>query len=210
MRLHNLANAETIGFIRQVPVTVELSGTDGRVGSSLLRVELDSQHGSPVFTGRMLDVAITGNGFFQVKHNGEVRLTRCGRFDLDEDRQLVLATTALPWRLDPSIKVPDDVTSIEFHPNGEVTGPATGVVEPTMLGTISLVSVDDPAQLESVGDGLYQPSDESGPIRETTAGVLLEGRAILMLTTSDVEAELASLDRVTRLITEMTHGVSTR
>ncbi len=209
VHLHNLANAQTIGFIRHVPVTREADSSSGERGSQLVRVELDRLPQHPLHTGRMLDVGISGYGFFRVRHNDETRLTRCGRLDINEDRQLVLATTEQPWRLEPSIEVPEDVNMIVFHPNGEVWGKAGQATEEALLGTIELMTVDEPWRLEAVGDGLYRTTEESGPIHEAPDGVKLEWRSILMFASAHVEEEMAGLNRVTRLIEEMTNGTST-
>ncbi|MCA9076921.1 MAG: flagellar hook basal-body protein [Planctomycetaceae bacterium] len=206
IHLHNLANAETIGFIRRVPVTREADYSSRARGCELVRVELDQAQHEFRETGRMLDVAVVGDGFFQVRQNSDVRLTRCGRLRINESRQLELATTAQPWRFEPEIVVPEEMTVIRFEPNGDVMGAADHDAEQSLLGTISLVTVDQPEVLEGVGDGLYRPNDLSGSIHPAGEEVTLAGHWLLLMTAAQIDEETARLDRVTRLINELSHG----
>lgn len=204
VHLHNLANAETIGFIRQIPVTREADYASGERGCELVRVESDHVPCEPRSTGRMLDIAVYGNGFFQVSHNSDINLTRSGRLRINEHRQLELATTSQPWRIDPEIVVPEEVTVIRFQQNGDVMGAAGHDAEMTVLGTISLVTVDQPELLHAVGDGMHKATDESGGIRPAgVEEVRLDGQSLLLLTTAQIDEEMERLDRVTRLIDEL-------
>ncbi|MCA9110340.1 MAG: hypothetical protein KDA52_10350 [Planctomycetaceae bacterium] len=203
IRMHNLANAETIGFIRQLPVTRELTGQTGHSGVQFLKSELDPSAGVPFHTGRLLDVAISGTGFFQVRYQDEVRLTRCGRFLLDEERHLGLSTTSEPWRLEPPIVVPEDVVEVLFNPGGQVDGIKSETQEQVELGRIQLVTVDAPAALEPVGEGLYAVTELSGPIRPQASGGQLHGRSVERMSDQIREAEMNSLERVLLLMSQM-------
>ncbi len=183
---NNLANVNTTGFKRSqvefqdllytkqreagaevasgvcAPTGMEV-GTGVRV-SSTTRVFTVGDFNN---TGRNLDVAIRGDGFFQVTMpDGDVRYTRDGSLLVNAEGQLV---TAAGYQLEPAISIPTNATSIEIAADGgvNVTDPE-GVT--SVVGTIQLARFSNPSGLASQGDNLYATTEASGAAVIGTAG----------------------------------------
>ncbi|WP_419827981.1 flagellar basal-body rod protein FlgG [Sphingomonas sp.] len=123
-------------------------------------------------TGNALDVAIQGNGFFQVQQpDGTTAYTRDGNFSLSSEGQI---TTADGRALVPNIQVPQGVTNITIGADGTVSATAAGSTEATQLGKIQLASFTNPTGLKSVGDNLLTETQASGAPQVGDAGT--EGR----------------------------------
>jgi flagellar basal-body rod protein FlgG len=118
-------------------------------------------------TGRDQDVAIAGDGFFQVTMpDGTTRFTRDGAFQVSANRQLV---TSQGYLITGGVTIPADSVSISIGTDGTVTShAATGVT--TTIGTIPLVRFSNPAGLRSEGDNLYTETTASGNALTGTAG----------------------------------------
>ena len=117
-------------------------------------------------TNNPLDLAIEGNGFFQVRlADGTIGLTRDGSFGLDSQRRI---TTPNGNLLVPNITVPLNVAldSIGVAPDGVVTA---GKIP---LGKIQLATFAAPERLTSLGSNLYAANVNSGPIRTANTGVI--------------------------------------
>lgn len=116
-------------------------------------------------TGNALDLAIAGDGFFQIQlQDGRIAYTRDGSFKMDSDGRVV---TANGLALVPNIVIPADAVSISISPDGIVSAEMQdGTVE--NLGTITLVRFVNPAGLKAIGDNLYLRTASSGdPIEGT-------------------------------------------
>lgn len=119
-------------------------------------------------TSNQLDLAINGQGFFQITlPNGDIAYTRDGEFQTNSDGQIVTAA-GLP--LQPNITIPDNTTAITVGTDGTVTATISGQTDAQELGQISLVSFINPAGLEAVGNNLYLATSSSGDPVEGTAG----------------------------------------
>jgi flagellar basal-body rod protein FlgG len=214
---NNLANVNTTGFrrshvdfadlmyttIRQPGTEVstgQVSPTGLQVGNGV-RVVSTTKHfsqGTLEQTGNPLDIAIEGDGFFQVTlPNGEFRYTRAGSFRVDgQSGQLV---TADGYFLDPAVTVNQgtDITKITVGIDGTVQGVQGNSSDPpTTLGTINIFTFLNPAGLSSEGSNLFAPSEASGAAVQGTGGQ--QGFGILRqnhLENSNVEVvtELISL-----------------
>ncbi len=115
--------------------------------------------GSLSSTGNPLDLAIDGDGFFQVQlQNGQIGYTRDGSFNLDGQGRLV---TSDGYVVVPNIVIPQNAESINIAPNGTVTVTQPGGTQ-TQVGQITLVRFLNPAGLESIGDNLYVATPASG------------------------------------------------
>jgi flagellar basal-body rod protein FlgG len=132
----------------QIGTGVKLAST-GRVMSQ----------GSLESTGKELDVAIRGEGFFQIQlPDGSTGYTRDGSFERDADGQLV---TVDGYPLDPSITVPDNTRGLTIAADGKVQGiDAAGAT--VQFGQIELARFVNKAGLEAVGDNLFLETDASG------------------------------------------------
>jgi flagellar basal-body rod protein FlgG len=173
-RAANDQGAESVG-----PVQI---GKGVRIGAVL---RLHSQ-GSPQSTERPLDVAIDGDGFFQVRRaDGTVAFTRDGSFTLSESGTVVTndGMTVLP-----GITVPEDATSITIAPDGTVSVNSSGSQSAVELGRLELARFVNTSGLQSIGGNLYTETPASGQAltgspQEDGFGVLQQGS----LETSNVE-----------------------
>ncbi len=118
-------------------------------------------------TGRNLDLAIEGDGFFQVTANGQVRYTRDGAIRTNAQGQLV---TASGYTLEPAITVPANARSVSVGKDGTVMAFVGAAGTGTVVGTISLVRFANPSGLSSEGGNLLAESSASGTPTTGTAG----------------------------------------
>lgn len=184
---NNLANVQTGGFKRsrvdfqdliyqsiQVPGMASSQGTEipsgfqvghgtRAVSTQRLFIEGDLQP-----TGNPLDMAIEGEGFFQITQpNGELAYTRAGSFKKDSQGRLV---TDDGYLLQPEITIPQDATAVNIGVDGTVSVQQAGVVQPQQVGAVELARFVNPAGLESVGRNLFRPTQSSGDAAPGTPG----------------------------------------
>lgn len=111
-------------------------------------------------TGNSLDMAITGNGFFQIQlPDGTTGYTRNGSFKLDADGNVVNSDG---YQLIPNIVIPEDATEINISVDGIVSVLQAGNTATTEIGQIELANFINPAGLHSLGDNNYINTDASG------------------------------------------------
>jgi len=136
------------------------------LGARLSNTQLDLRTGSLEETGRPLDVAIQGNGFFRVTTfdgigEGGVAYARAGNFISNNEGDLVLATADGPL-LEPTINLPEgvDINSVTITGDGRITGIVDGTLED--LGQFELYTFPNPHGLRLVGGNLYVETEASG------------------------------------------------
>ena len=184
---NNLANVNTTGFkssradfqdllyetLRQagtsssentdVPTGIQVGHGSRPVASHKIFTQGDFQQ-----TKNELDMAIEGEGFFQIiQPNGETAYTRDGTFKMDRDGRIV---TSDGFVLEPEITIPSDSISLSIGLDGTVSVLQPGASTPTEIGTITLARFVNPAGLHSLGRNLYQPTNASGDAIVGTAG----------------------------------------
>jgi len=117
-------------------------------------------------TGNPLDMAITGNGFFQIQlPDGTTAYTRNGSFKLDNEGNVVNSDG---YKLLPEIVVPEDATQISIGVDGTFSVLQAGATEMTQIGQIELANFVNPAGLHSLGDNnLINTSSSGDPINST-------------------------------------------
>jgi len=181
---NNLANVNTAGFKssranfqdllyaqRQQPGIENANGDERPIGLQVglgVRVsgtQLSFTQGSLMTTGRQLDIAIEGSGFFQVSvqptlGNGTA-YTRSGSFAVNSQGQIVMANDQ-GRRLEPPVSVPENATSVQVDSTGRVYAQIPGNVEPQQVGQIQLTTFINPAGLSNVGENLYVETAASG------------------------------------------------
>lgn len=117
-------------------------------------------------SGRDLDVAIQGDGFFEVTlPDGEARYTRDGSLQMDSTGKLVNASG---FEISPSITIPLEATSVDIANDGTVSVQTPSGVQ--TAGTIDLYRFQNPAGLSSEGGNLYRETEASGTATSGTAG----------------------------------------
>jgi len=111
-------------------------------------------------TGNNLDVAVKGQGFFQIQlPDGTTGYTRDGSFQVDSNGTLV---TNNGYAVQPGITVPANAQSLSIAADGTVNATVPGQVAPQTLGQIQLASFVNPAGLESRGQNLFGETAASG------------------------------------------------
>ncbi len=117
------------------------------------------QQGSIQPTYNQFDLAINGDGFFQIrKPDGTFVYTRDGSFKINSDGQMV---TSLGYHLDPEIQLSEDTSSVSISRSGSVeVSEADG--NSYSLGDIQLVRFMNSGGLKALGDNLYAETDASG------------------------------------------------
>jgi flagellar basal-body rod protein FlgG len=176
---HNLANVSTTGYKRERGVFEDLIYQNRRqvgaqadqdntlpsglyIGTGVRVVATEKLHtqGNLQRTENSLDMAVQGDGFFQITHpDGTIAYTRDGTFQRDADGQIVTANGML---LEPAITIPANATSVSIGSDGIVSAMTAGSATPTQLGTIQLAAFINPAGLEAIGDNLYRETASSG------------------------------------------------
>jgi flagellar basal-body rod protein FlgG len=176
---NNLANVNTTGFKRSrahfedlLYQTVQGAAVIGQPdsqtqpsiqvgrGTRLVGVQRLHTQGAMETTNRPLDVAIEGEGFFQVQMpNGETAFTRDGSFDISDQGALV---TAQGYALVPGIKIPTDATAVTISQTGIVSVTKGQSLEPQELGRLELARFSNPAGLEARGENMYAQTAASG------------------------------------------------
>jgi flagellar basal-body rod protein FlgG len=174
---NDLANESTTGYkAEQVAFSdllynnVNMAGStssDG-AGAKAQVIGHSQQQGSIKETGDPMDLAIEGEGYFQVTRNGQPALTRDGNFSVDANGTIV-DSEGDP--LAPPIKLPAQTkpSEVSIAPDGTVTAAKK------VLGQIKLVTVGSPEQLLSNGSGAFTPTAASGPIKPAGAGKIHQG-----------------------------------
>lgn len=189
---HNLSNMNTTAFKEKQPHFQELIYREmeerrlpiagdpalpphsGRGSSDVISKALLNQ-GALSSTGRSLDMAIEGEGFFRVEGpDGEHAYTRSGNFTLDPEGRVV---TPQGYFLDPAVEIDveerEDLSmeDIAVSPDGTVSVPSAeeeeGEVE---IGQIPLYGFTNAEGLYEEGENLYLPSENSGEPFEGIAG----------------------------------------
>jgi flagellar basal-body rod protein FlgG len=184
---NNLANVSTNGFkkshavfedlmyqnLRQVGAnTAEQStlptGLQVGLGVRAVATSRSFAQGNLQQTSNNLDIAVQGNGFFQLTMpDGTIGYTRDGAFQIDNQGRMV-NSGGLP--LSGGITVPANATAVSIAPDGTVSASIPGSTAPQAIGTIALASFINPAGLEPKGQNIYAESAASGQPNAGTAG----------------------------------------
>ncbi len=139
----------------QVPTGIQIG-----LGTKVSSIEKEFTQGDLQKTSNPLDIAISGQGFFQVHMaNGETAYTRDGTFQTNSQGQLVDANG---YPLVPPITVPPNASSITISKNGTVSAAVSGQTDPVQIGTVTLANFINPAGLNSIGGNLYLQTSASG------------------------------------------------
>jgi flagellar basal-body rod protein FlgG len=159
--------------------TVVPTGLQLGLGTRAAQNEIVFTQGAFTETDNPLDMVIQGNGFFQVSlPSGELAYTRAGQFSLDKNG-IVVNSAGNP--LQPQITIPADAQAITVASDGTVTYTLPNQTAAQQAGQIQLANFQNPAGLNSLGGGLFTPTDASGdptvgnPGGSEGMGSLLEG-----------------------------------
>ena len=184
---HNLANVSTNGFKRQRAVFEDLlyqtlrqpgaqssqqtevpSGMQIGTGVQPIATERVFTQGNLQQTGNSLDVAIQGDGFFQVLlPDGTTAYSRDGAFQLNSQGQLV---TSSGYQVQPAITMPANVISVTIAKDGIVSVTQAGSSTPTQIGQMQLATFINTGGLQSRGENLYLETAASGAPQPNAPG----------------------------------------
>ena len=184
---NNLANVSTNGFKRARAVFEDLlyqtlrqpgaqssqqttipSGLQLGTGVKPIATERIFTQGSLNQTSNPLDIAINGQGFFQITMpDGTLSYTRDGSFQKDANGQVV---TSSGYPLSPALTIPANATSVTVGRDGVVSIIQAGTTTATQIGTIQLANFINPGGLQSSGENLYVETASSGTPTPNTPG----------------------------------------
>ena len=182
---NNLANVNTTGFkksrvdfedlvyqqIRAAgsPTSQEAEaalGLESGLGTRAVATVRNFAVGNLRTTNAPFDLAIEGNGFFQISlPGGETGYTRAGALHLNAEGQLV---TADGLALEPQIAIPPNAQSVSISKDGIVSVALPNQTAPQQVGTIELAMFQNPAGLEARGGNIFVATSASG---DPTTGV---------------------------------------
>ncbi len=184
---NNLANVSTNGFKRSRAVFEDLLyqtlRQPGAQSSQQTQIPSGLQIGTgarPVSTARIftqgniqktdspLDIAVQGNGFFQILlPDGTTGYTRDGSFQKDNQGQIV---TSDGYPLSPNITIPANALTVTVCTDGTVSVTQAGTTGTTQIGSIQLATFINPAGLQSMGQNLFLETASSGTPTPNTPG----------------------------------------
>ncbi|MCH7343999.1 flagellar basal-body rod protein FlgG [Pelomonas sp. CA6] len=176
---HNLSNVSTNGYKRSHAVFEDLiyqnlrqsgantteqtqlpTGLQLGLGTRAVATSRIFSQGSLQQTTNNLDLAVKGNGFFQIQMpDGTTAYTRDGSFQLNANGQMV---TNNGYTLLPGIVVPADAKSLTVGQDGTVSVTTGTNPQPQTLGQLQLASFVNPAGLEPLGQNLFGETASSG------------------------------------------------
>jgi flagellar basal-body rod protein FlgG len=188
---NDVANVNTAGYkgvrvgFRDLIYQRTLGGVSTGSGAAAVQLGRRSAQGSLQKTDQPLDLAIIGDGYFQVRQagTGQTVLTRNGSFQLDANGQL---TTPEGDSLVPPIRVPKGVDPSNITVGRDGTLTASG----RRLGQIQLVTVPAPTGLAAAGNGYFTVTAASGGVGRATTATLEQG----VLESSNVDLADAMVD----------------
>lgn len=215
---NNLANVSTNGFKRARAVFEDLLyqtvRQPGAQSSQQTQLPTGLQLGTgvrPVATERIfaqgnlqqngnpLDVAIQGNGFFQVLlPDGTTAYSRDGSFKIDSQGQLV---TSSGFQIQPAVTIPSNALSVTIGRDGVVSVTRPGAPTPSQVGSLTLAGFVNPAGLQSFGENLYLETAASGTPSAGapgTNGLGLLNQGYLETSNVNVVEELVSMIQTQR------------
>ncbi len=184
---NNLANVNTTGFKKSRPDFQDLmyqtvqnpgspstnaaqipAGIQFGMGARLAAVSKQFTPGDFQNTGGALDVAIEGDGFFQIQlPDGNTAYSRSGAFKMDSNGRVV---TPEGYPMLPEVVIPNNSTKITIGTDGTISAVQAGQTAPSTVGNIQLANFTNPTGLSSMGRNLYLQTDASGNATTGTPG----------------------------------------
>jgi flagellar basal-body rod protein FlgG len=222
---NNLANVATNGYKRSRAVFEDLlyqtirqpggqqtqinqisSGLQVGTGVRPVATEKIFTQGSLQQTGNSFDIAIQGNGFFQVEQpDGTLAYTRDGAFQLDNQGNMV---TASGYLLADNINIPQDALSITIGKDGTVSVLQAGAVQPVEVGAIQVATFINTGGLQNVGENLFIETASSGiatPNQPGTNGAGVLNQGYVEASNVNVAEELVSM-----IVTQRAYELNSR
>ena len=217
---NNLANIETTAYKKQrcnfedlfydnlrYPGSQDVNGEFAAtgiaigVGTRVTSVQSDFSMGTITETGRDLDVAINGEGFFQCTDpfTNEIFYSRAGNFSVNANGMLTLGSTHTGRLVEPAVTVPQNTQKIQIDDSGMVWVVQDGdVSQLQLIGQLELATFINPEGLLRVGENLYRETESSGVATTNNPGVNGTGMLKpLHLEMSNVAPVIELIDMIT-------------
>lgn len=176
---NNLANVNTTGFkrmkaefqdlmyqnlnepgVRNAEGGVAPAGIEVGLGVKPSATQRIFEQGSINSTTNPMDLAIQGEGFFQIGlPDGQIAYTRDGSFKPSADGTL---TTSSGFMIEPQITVPEGAHSFSVDGYGRVSVVLPGENEPTEIGQLELARFINPSGMRAIGNNLFVQTEASG------------------------------------------------
>ncbi|TCZ53665.1 flagellar basal-body rod protein FlgG [Roseicella aquatilis] len=213
---NNIANMSTTGFkrrraefqdliyqtLRRVGSqsadtgTVLPAGSQIGLGVRTAAIYRIGEQGNLSQTDNKFDLAIKGNGFFQVQlPNGDTAYTRDGTFGLSPEGQIV---TAEGFPVLPAITIPAAARDVTINAAGEVLAKIDGQTQPQNVGQLQVAIFPNEGGLEAIGDNMLLATPGSGAATLAAPGAAGYGQVLQgFIETSNVNV----VQEITSLIT---------
>lgn len=177
---NNIANSNTTGFKRSRAEFTDLlyqvvrgasvpsaggemivpEGAELGLGVKLSSIRTINIQGPISQTGNQLDLAINGDGWFQITlPSGEIGYSRAGSFNTNANGELVNGDGLL---VEPGITLPADTVSVSIGKTGEVYVRTGADSTEQLVGQLTLATFVNPAGLRALGDNLFAETEASG------------------------------------------------
>jgi len=213
---NNIANLTTTGYkrrraefqdliyqnLRRTGTQTSETGTQLPTGAQLglgvrtAAIYRINEQGNLQQTENRFDIAIRGNGFFQILlPSGETAYTRDGTFGLSRDGTMV---TAEGYTLQPGITIPTEARDVTINAVGEVLVKLDGQTDLQNVGQIQLAIFANEGGLDSIGENMFLATPSSGDAQQGVAGSVGYGQLLQgFIETSNVNV----VQEITSLIT---------
>ena len=194
---NNLANVNTTGFKRDRATFEDLLYQNVRqggaqtsadtaaptglllgTGTRVVSTEKIHAQGNVIQTQNAFDLAISGEGFFQIlQPDGTIAYTRDGGFKVSGEGVLVNSSG---YRLQPELAIPQNAQTITVGADGTVSIQAFGEAQAQTIGQFQLARFLSPTGLQAIGENLFRETTSSGPPQvgipsQQGAGQLIQG-----------------------------------
>ncbi len=177
---NNIANMTTTGFKRRRAEFQDLiyqnlrrvgsnssdagsvvpAGAQVGLGVKTAAIYRIHEQGNLQQTSNSFDLAIRGNGFFQVTlPSGQTAYTRDGTFALSPEGQIV---TSDGYVVQPGVTVPANATNVTINASGQVQATLDGQTAPVLVGQVELAVFPNATGLDAQGDNLFLETTASG------------------------------------------------
>lgn len=176
---NNLANVNTTAFKRDrasfetlayqvvtAPGAASTAQTQYATGINMgtgVRIQGTSRtetQGALQTTGNALDVALDGDGYFQIQMpDGTLGYTRAGNFSRSSQGLLI---TSEGYQVMPGITVPEGATSITIGSDGTVSATLQGQSDASQIGQLQVATFPNSAGLQAKGNNYLTETSASG------------------------------------------------
>jgi flagellar basal-body rod protein FlgG len=187
-------NMRSVGSASSDTGTILPSGLQVGLGVRPAATYRINSQGSLSSTSNPLDLAINGQGYFQVQlPDGTTAYTRAGSMQLNATGQLV---TADGYTVLPSVTVPSTATSVTVNASGQILAAISGQTAQQTLGQLQLANFVNPVGLDAIGNNLLKETQASGSPttgnpQSTSLGSIVQGS--LEQSNVDVVSEVTNL-----------------